>query len=69
MPQAKAVVEEKKQVFEKIKEGLTRELVRFEKEKAKDLRKALRAFARLQIQYAGEKRDALSKTLLQFTMQ
>ncbi|KAK9727770.1 hypothetical protein K7432_001589 [Basidiobolus ranarum] len=54
-------VEQKK--YESCQKNLTQELVRFEREKAKDFRKALNEFVEIQIHFEKEKFLLLKKTL------
>lgn len=64
------VLEESEQVVTKTKKGLdavrgslTHELVIFEKEKTRDLRKAMRAYAHIQIQFETEKLEYITRAL------
>ncbi|ORY07488.1 hypothetical protein K493DRAFT_273531 [Basidiobolus meristosporus CBS 931.73] len=56
-------VEAEKKVFGSCQKNLTQELVRFEREKAKDFRKALNEFVEIQIHFEKEKFSLLKKTL------
>jgi hypothetical protein len=56
-------ISQKRSVFEKSKIEVTREMVRFEKEKVKDYRNALRDYAQTQIRYEKQKLGAAESLL------
>jgi hypothetical protein len=47
-------MQKKRKLFEDAKLSLTREMVRFEKEKGRDFMQAIKTYANLQVQYSQE---------------
>ncbi|KAI3659348.1 hypothetical protein MP638_003222 [Amoeboaphelidium occidentale] len=63
--QADLDVDKKKKLFEQVKVSLTREFVRFEKDKSRDIRQALKDYAAIQVKYETQKTDLLKDVLAQ----
>lgn len=58
-------VDKKKKLFEQVKVSLTREFVRFERDKSRDIRQALKDYAAIQVKYETQKMDLLKDVLAQ----